>query len=183
MRNLILKNEENEITMEVWRPIEDFPNYEVSNFGQVRNCRTGKVLKPVDNTYGYLRVHLYQNGEKKWIYIHKLVALAFIPNPMDLVEVNHRDENKLNNRVENLEWVTRQQNNSYGTRNERIGLGHRKPVEQYDICGSYIRTWISISEAVRQTGICQSAISQCCNGKYKTAGGFIWRFAENLDQY
>lgn len=184
MRNLILIEENNIerlVMMEVWKPVEGWNNYEVSNFGQVRNCRTGRVLKPCDNGNGYLQVNLYENGLRKCYQIHRLVAIAFIPNPAGLPQVNHISEVPTDNRACNLEWCDAKYNNNYGSHNEKVALALSKPVEQYDLEGNYIRTWIGAKEAERQTGICNSHISQCCNGKRKTAGGFIWRFAKNLD--
>ena len=174
-------NEENEVVMEVWRPVEGWNNYEVSNMGQVRNCRTGRILKPWGNRQGYLVVGLCQNGERKRLYIHRLVALAFIQNTAGLPQVNHINEVITDNRAGNLEWCDQKYNNNYGTRAERIALTLSKPVEQYDLEGNYIRSWISAREVERQTGINNGRISQCCNGKAKTAGGFIWKFAKKID--
>lgn len=174
-------NEENEVVMEVWRTVEDFPNYEISNMGRIRNINTGYVLSPGDNGHGYLQVTLCQNGEKKRVYIHRLVGIAFIPNPNNLPQINHRNENRADNRAENLEWISIKDNVNYGTRAERFSLSRGKPVEQYDLAGNYLNTWTGTREAERQTGISQSSISACCLGKRKTAGGFIWKFAKKMD--
>lgn len=175
------------MTEEIWKQIDGYPNYEVSDQGRVRNIKTGNILKPafIGSGKHYLGVSLCQNGQKKTCRLHRLVAEAFISNPMGLPQINHRNENTTDNRASNLEWCDAKYNANYGTRNERIALSQSKPVEQYDLDGNYIRTWISANEASKQTGIGQGNISNCCNGKpgFKTAGGFIWRFAENLEQY
>ena len=100
--------------IEEWRPIVGFEGlYEVSNTGQVRNCR-GKLLRPGLNHNGYLKCVLCKKGKTKTIYIHRLVAQAFIPNPQDLPQVNHKDEDKTNNSVDNLEWCSSKYNVNYG---------------------------------------------------------------------
>ena len=115
---------------EIWKPIEGYEGlYEVSNTGRVRSIdrydsrnhfRRGRILKLSYDTVGYLIVGLHSNGKKKTYLVHRLVAPAFIPNPDNLPQVNHRDEDKTNNRVENLEWCDSKYNLSYGTRNIRI---------------------------------------------------------------
>lgn len=99
---------------EIWRPVVGYEGlYEVSSTGQVRNCR-GKLLRPGPDHNGYLKCVLCKKGKTKTIYIHRLVAQAFIPNPMYLKQVNHKDEDKSNNNVDNLEWCTARYNVNYG---------------------------------------------------------------------
>lgn len=98
--------------MEVWKPIKDFEDYEVSDCGRVRN-KDGRTLKPYVNHKGYLKVGLFKSGKCHKKRVHRLVAEAFIENPHDYPQVNHKDENKKNNRVDNLEWCTNQQNQDY----------------------------------------------------------------------
>ena len=109
-----------------WKQIQGYENYEVSNEGQVRNRKTGKVLKPQKNNSGYLLVGLRKNGKQKWYSVHRLVAQAFIPNPHNKPTVNHIDENKENNNVSNLEWMTYAEQNEHGTRIERVAKALRK---------------------------------------------------------
>lgn len=151
---------------EVFCIIKDYPNYSVSRLGNVRNDKTGRILKP-GITRGYLRVCLCKNGEHKNYRVHRLVAEAFIPNPLGLPQVNHIDENKLNNRAENLEWCTIQYNQEYS---------NAKQVVQYDLNGNLIANWKSTHEIQRQLGFSQGYISSCCTGRHKTAYGYIWRY-------
>lgn len=116
---------------EIWCRIDGFDNYQVSNLGNVMNITTQKILKGQNNGRGYLFVSLYSESRKcKQIMIHRLVAKAFIPNPYNLPQVNHIDENKHNNCVENLEWVTSEENINHGTHNIRVGINNpnRKPI-------------------------------------------------------
>ena len=112
---------------EIWRPVVGYEGlYEVSNIGRVRSLdrfyyrlHKGKVLSPTKDRYGYLTVTLNCNGKSKTIKIHRLVAQAFLPNPDNLPQVNHKDEDKTNNNVDNLEWCTAKYNVNFGTRQER----------------------------------------------------------------
>lgn len=165
---------------EIWRDVKDYEGkYEVSNLGRVRSLNylhTGKerLLKKQLYKNGYEYVCLYKNGEEKKCKIHRLVAMAFIPNPDGLPCVNHKDENPSNNVTSNLEWCTAAYNNAYGTRTERTF----KRVYQYMKDGSFVRSYCSTQEASRVTGVKQSNISACCLNRphFKTAGGYIWSF-------
>ena len=162
------------IEIEEFRDIPGYEGlYEVSNLGRVRSLETERILKPSKNTWGYLFVSLYKNGIKKAVRIHRLVALAFIPNPDNLPCINHKDEDKTNNTVDNLEWCDDKYNANYGTRNERIAEKTRKPVLQFDLLGNFIREWPSITKVEEETGIWQTHISKCCLGLRHTAGGYL----------
>ena len=165
------------IEIEEFRDIPGYEGlYEVSNLGRVRSLETERILKPSKNTWGYLFVSLYKNGIKKAVRIHRLVALAFIPNPDNLPCINHKDEDKTNNTVDNLEWCDDKYNANYGTRNERIAEKTRKPVLQFDLLGNFIREWPSITKVEEETGIWQTHISKCCLGLRHTAGGYLWKY-------
>lgn len=161
--------------IEVWSDVLGYEGlYEVSDQGRVR--RNGKILKPRKNLGGYLLVSLSKNGIVKTAKIHRLVASAFIPNPQNLPEVNHKDENKTNNCLDNLEWCTCEYNQNYGTRNERISEKMSRPVLQYDLLGNFIKEWPSAAKVEEELGIDHSHISRCCSGSRHTAGGFVWRY-------
>lgn len=102
---------------EEFRPIKGYEGlYEVSNLGNVRNVKTGRILKSFDNKRGYLTIRLSKNGKSSKFYIHRLVAEAFISNPNNYPVINHKDEIKTNNSIDNLEWCTQKYNINYGTR-------------------------------------------------------------------
>lgn len=170
--------------------------YLVYNDGRVWSIRSNKFLKPCKCTNGYLRYTLYKNGRAKQHYAHRLVAIQFIPNPHKLPQVNHKDENKENNHVDNLEWVTARRNCNYGHHNKRLsrslqgrtlsketririskarGTGR---VLQYSMNMQFIRAWKSMSAASRALNIDVSNISKCCRHIYRQAGGYIWRREE-----
>lgn len=158
---------------EKWRPIRGFPDYEVSDRGRVRSRGT-LILKP-DVAKGYERVTLFVSGTRHRRQVHRLVADAFIHNPDGLPIVNHKDENKRNNAVDNLEWCTQMYNANYGSRNDRVSGSVSKPVIQMTMMGEYIRQWSSMSDAANGTGACLSEISKCCKNPRLSAGGYKWR--------
>jgi hypothetical protein len=180
---------------EIWR---DIPNYEglyqVSNLGRVKVLdrdvnsgiknninvkRKGKILKQYVKN-GYLQVTLTVNNKRKYINVHRLVAQAFIPNPNNLPQVNHKDENKQNNYVENLEWCSAKYNCNYGSRNKRIYnvTSFKKiGVNVYDKNYILIKTFGSISEAMKETHHSYKTIINFCKDINKDQD-FIWRYAE-----
>lgn len=166
--------------IEVWKPVTNYEGlYEISNLGRIRSLhnykRNGNNILVPRIKRGYFTVGLRKNGIRKWFLLHRLVALAFIPNPNNYPCVNHKDENKLNNNVENLEWCTVSYNNTYGTRIERVTDKTGKPVYQYDINGNFIKKHKSLASATKEVGLkSASTISLCCSGKYETAGGYKW---------
>lgn len=173
--------------MEEWRDIKGYEGlYQVSSWGRVKSLNynhTGKerILLQWYNK-GYNRIGLVKNGILKMYSVHRLVAEAFIPNPNNLPFVNHKDENKQNNIVSNLEWCNIAYNNSYGTRTERASKKQinrkdcSKVILQYDLYGNFIKEWASTKEIERQLGYSHSNISKCCNGKYKSACGYKWKY-------
>lgn len=171
---------------EIWKDILGCEGlYQVSNFGRVKSFKFGKerILKPGTNKYGYLIVILCKNGKVKHFYVHRLVAEAFIPNPHNYPCVNHKDECKTNNNVNNLEWCTYTYNNNYGTKIERISKNrdtskYFKPILQYTLDGVFVREWKSIAEAGRN-GFNQGHITDCCRGVRKTHKGFIFKYKED----
>ena len=166
---------------EIWKDIEGYEGlYQISNKGRVKSLKYGKerIRTPVITNDGYLNVILYKNTTAQHRLIHRLVAEAFIPNQDNLPEINHRDENKKNNCVENLEWCDRGYNVNYGTRNERITGRPSIAILQYSKSREFIKEWQSSREVERVLGIDNSNITKCCKGKRKYAGSFIWRYKE-----
>lgn len=172
---------------EIWKDIEGYEGYQVSNLGRVRSIdrtvirggskmkRKGMIRKPMPTNKGYLHVHIVN---KPTIVVHRVVAKAFVPGYFEGAQVNHIDENKQNNRWDNLEWVTSKENSNFGTRKERLRNAHAKihgkAVDQYSIDGKFIATYPSQQEAARVTGICQSNISHSVR-KGKAVKGFIFK--------
>ena len=170
---------------EEWRTIFDFPNYEVSNKGNIRSkeyndslghLRSSKKLKKQVNNCGYEYVILSSKEEKhKTLTVHRIVAKTFIPNPEEKEDVNHIDGNKLNNNVNNLEWTTTQENI---IKRYEIGIdgNNYKRVSQFDKDGNLVGSFPSSYEAERITGISRTHIGGCCRGERLTAGGYVWKF-------
>lgn len=161
---------------EIWRPIKDYENlYEVSNNGQIRSLcgHYGKfrILKQSVGSRGYMLVTLCDHVKQKSVNVHRVVAETFIPNTENLPCVNHKDENKKNNNVENLEWCSYYQNNVYGSRLTKSAIKRSIPV----MCIETNVIYTSAYAAYRETGVRQSCIWKCCHGKAKTAGGYHWK--------
>lgn len=158
--------------MEKWESINNYEEYQISNLGNIK--RNNKILKPFKNTNGYYQIDLFKEGERKRFLIHKLVVDAFIKNVNNYSYVNHKDENKLNNNVDNLEWCTAKYNCNYGTRNKRLS----SPV----ICIELNKKYQSIQEASKELNIQQAHISGCCAKRkhYNTAGGYHWQYVKEV---
>ena len=171
---------------EIWKPVVGYEGlYEVSNTGNVKSLgnkvwKNARILKPqVRGKSGYLFVRLSKDGQAKGINIHRLVAETFIPNPLNLPIVNHKDENIANCRADNLEWCTSKYNANYGTRNARMMvLRKTKRVAQRTKDGEFINCFKSIADAERVTGVDNTTITRACKGKQKTAGGFVWQYVD-----
>ena len=165
---------------EIWKDIEGYEGlYQVSNMGRVKSLgnnktRKEKILKSSKNNRGYLCVNLYKDGLVKNYLIHRLVASAFIDNPNNLPQVNHKDENPKNNYVDNLEYCDSKYNMNYGTRTERVAKAKSIPILQFTLDGEFIRKWDSIADVEKELGFNHSSINMCCKGKYKNAYGYRW---------
>ena len=151
------------------------PKYEVNEQGVVRNKTTLHELSLCLNTQGYYEVCLYNNGKDKYYRVHRLVAEAFIPNPDNLPCINHKDEDKTNNCVENLEWCTVAYNNAYGTRQERCDIMRGRPVVALKN-GIVWKTFPSIVSAAKELNCNPSLIGHVLRGWDKTARGYEWRY-------
>ena len=181
-KNLSLENLPNE----EWRFIPDYSNYMVSNLGRFKNLKTNKILRQYV-VMNYLKVPLRNDyGIRKMVASHRVIALVFIGTDDKSLHINHKDENKLNNVVDNLEFCTIKYNANYGTRNYRMSKTQRndirksKKIQQYDLDGNFIQEWDSICEAGR-AGYDRKAISNCCHQKegVHTANGFLWKFSND----
>ena len=168
--------------VELWKDIAGYENlYQVSNLGNVVSLKHKKpfILKPQKDDKGYLRVVLrIFNKTPKWCFVHRLVAKAFIENPNNYPIINHKDENPLNNNVENLEWCSYQYNINYGTAIERRAKKRSIPILQFDKNGILLNEYQGISDAARKTGINAGGICSVCKGKLKSAGGYAWKYKQ-----
>jgi hypothetical protein len=179
---------------EMWKPIKGYDGiYEISNLGRIKSlsrqvggkggCKyilKERYLKLEETKTGYIKVILSRNWKYKTVLVHRLVAEAFIPNPHNLPCINHKDERKNNNNVDNLEWCTRKYNSNYGTAIQKRVLKQRKKVNLFDLNGKLIKSFSSISEAARETGSFQGNVSGCCHNRrgHKTSKGYIFKFAD-----
>ena len=172
------------MTKEYWKDIKGFEGlYKVSTWGRVKSLKYNreKILKPSKDKDGYLHVVLYKNGKIKGYKIHRLVIETFMGKTLDkdYYFVNHIDEDKTNNKLENLQYCTHKYNINYGTHNERMGKAHSKSVIGINKINGYITEFSSLSEAERFTGINQGNITKCCQGKLKSAGNYRWFYANS----
>ena len=176
---------------EIWKDIKGYEGkYQVSNLGRIKSLKrfvmTGanyqtprtfeeKILKQSLNKKGYCIISLWsKNGIKNHI-VHREVAKAFVPNPYNLTQINHIDENKQNNVADNLEWCTIEYNNNYGTRNKRHSKTLSKKIVQLDLDGNFIKEWNSATEVQKELGYDASSIRKCCCNKTKTAYKYLWK--------
>lgn len=177
--------------MEKWKPVKGYEGfYEVSDEGRVRsldrytrNSRNGNFtrfvkgrVKKQSNRGGYLCVTLNRDGKYKTVLVHRLVALAFLDNPSHLPQVNHKDENKRNNRVDNLEWCTAEYNVCYGTRTNRMAATQSRAV----IASKDGHDWKRYPSlmSTKADGMNPSNVKYACDGRFSTMYGFTWRWAD-----
>ena len=160
---------------ELWKDIQEFDGaYKVSNYGQIK-ARNGKLIKPFDNSFGYLVVHLYKDKKEYKRYIHRLVAIAFIDNTEAKKQVNHIDGNKYNNHVDNLEWTTQSENMKHAFINGLHPKGRRSIIQIDTNTNEKIAEYKQIQDAEKATGIRHEYISRACRYN-KTAGGYKWEY-------
>ena len=156
--------------------MKDIINYEglyaVTSCGKIWSYVNKKFLKPYTVGYGYLYVRLFKEGKSKQMYVHRLVAEAYIPNPNNYEQVNHINEKKTDNYIGNLEWCCAKYNTNYGTRNKKLAEAKFKKVK----CIETGIIYNSMIEAGIKTNTNYSSIGNCCKGRYKTAGGYHWEY-------
>ena len=174
----------NNYTNEIWKDVKDYEGlYAVSNLGRIKRvvgkgCKKERIIKP-NLVRGYYQVRLSKDGLVKPLYLHRIILETFNPiEGMDKLDCNHRDENKENNCLNNLEWLSHKENLNYGTRNERAASTLSKAVR----CIDDKKIFPSMKEASRQTKINIGGISACCRGVAKTAGGKHWVFEEKYQK-
>jgi hypothetical protein len=156
----------------MWMPLKKHQGYSVNEIGQVKSDKTGIIMKPHISKDGYLRLKLMPH---KMVYVHRLIAEAFIPNPDGKAQVNHKNGNKLDNRVENLEWCTQSENQIHSRRvlGNQVGFRSRSV-----LCCESRKVYTTIMDAAKDKNTDVSSICKCANGKRKTAGGFHWKYVE-----
>lgn len=181
--------------MEKWKPVKGYEGlYEVSDRGRIRSVDrfdrkgkfwAGRVMKQNTSNYGgYCRIKLCKDGDHRLRLVHRLVYEAFVGDIPDGLEINHIDENTQNNHVNNLEAVTHIENMRHGTGLARSAKARRNaphrshPVLMFSLDGEFLKRFPSMSEAARQTGASQGNIWMVCRGRVKTAGGYIWKYAQ-----
>lgn len=162
----------------MWKKIKDHHNYSVNDYGEIRNDRTGRMLKPHLTYNGYLRVTL--DGAK--LRVHRIVAEAFISNDKNFPQINHKDGDKTNNQVDNLEWCTAKQNTKHAYENGLRTISYTniktpKPIVQMTLDGTIIGRYDSIMQASRRYGYNDSNLSKACKGVQQTAYGYKWQYA------
>lgn len=175
----------NTMDIEIWKPIKDFENYSVSTFGNIKNNITDKILK-LNIKDGYSGVCL-KNKERKSFKVHRLVALAFIDNPENKSDVNHKDKNKINNNVSNLEWMTRKENNIHRCKDiviknplknkpvNRINKDTNEIIETYESI-YHAALWLKENDYTKNSHNGRNSIGNCLTGLSKSAHGFNWEY-------
>lgn len=144
---------------EVWKDIEGYEGYyQISSLGKVKSLKNNKVRKLIEDRDGYLWVALYKNKKQRIFFVHRLVAKCFIENNINKPQVNHKDENKQNNKVDNLEWVTAKENINYGTRTHKASQKHNKPIRVIYRDGTY-EIWESATIFANEFGLNRDSIS------------------------
>lgn len=161
--------------MEIWRTINNWSNYEVSNLGRVRNKKTGRILRQYVNEFGYSIVDLHNYGKVKHYRVHRLVAQSFLPSRQNCNQVNHKDGNKANNNSSNLEWVTQSENVNHCYKNLR--KKGCSPTPKQIICVENNNVYASISEAARCFNVSSRTLQRALDKENLSALGYHWRTA------
>lgn len=182
--------------MEIWQNVEGFEGlYKVSSKGRIKSLGNGKstdtrtkverIMSQRVKSNGYMQSKLHKNGEQKHLLVHRVVAKAFLLNPENKPEVNHKDGDKTNNEVSNLEWSTSSENQknafAIGLQKARRGKYHSQsiPINQLEKDGAFVKRWDSLGDVVRELGFNKTGITGCCKKrpKYNTAYGYKWEYA------
>ena len=195
---------------EIWKDIEGFDNYQISNLCRVKNVKFNRFVKPLLGKHGYVCVNLYKDGKLKHLLLHRLLALAFIPNPENKPCIDHINTDRTDNRIENLRWATQKENHNNplslinhanASRGRVVSEEQKKrqsekmkgrfkgvrkfskKIIQLTLDGNFVREWDSIKDAADSFGVSSSAIWNCLNGKcqVKSIKGFIWKYKKETD--
>lgn len=154
---------------EIWKDVIGFKGlYKVSSYGRILDLKTGRLRKLVKDKDGYYQLGLTKNKKRTFHKVHRLVAIAFVENPSALPVINHKNEDKTDNRPINLEWCTREYNNSYGTKGKSIVIA--------DGTGNILKRYPSIRSAMRENRMDKQTITRLCNQEIKSTDGSIWKF-------
>ncbi len=174
--------------VEEWKDIEGFEGYyQVSNYGRVKSFRKATrygakneyILKNAVANHGYCQVTLYTPSKREKHTVHRLVAKAFVPNPYNLPQINHKDENVLNNRADNLEWCTPKYNNSYGTARFRMAITKGQMIDQFLPNGQFIARYACLSIASKFSGVSKRVIAAQCRGEYQVSYNYLWKYVDD----
>ena len=186
---LFMEFTKEELANEEWRDVVGYEGkYQVSNLGRMRSFARSnipRIIVPRCDVYGYVTYPLFENGKLSRKKAHRLVAIAFIPNHENFPQINHKDEDKTNNRVDNLEWCTQYYNNRYGTKRQRLShyaMYHAhflKKVRQYTMNGVFVKEHISSRMAERETNIKHQNIIEACKQNITHSGGYLWCYADD----
>ena len=164
---------------EIWKDIARYEGLsQVSSLGRVKRVTTGRILKSGKITGGYLLVSLYKNNTKSNKYIHRLVSESFIPNPENKSQVNHIDEDKTNNSLDNLEWMTAKENVNHGTRNERSRKTKSIAIIATNTTTGESQEFYGTNECARQLWLDPSSITKVLKGKLNHTGGYTFKYKE-----
>ena len=162
----------------IFSTIKNYPGYIVTSNGEIYSLKHKKPRRLITqkNWGGYERVGLCANGKQRYFLVHRIVAETFLKNPDGKPFINHKDENKSNNDVSNLEWCTTAENNQYGTRLARISASNKKKIKQIDCSGNVVRIWDSQTDAANALNLEIKNINACLKNRRKHCGGYEWRF-------
>ena len=173
---------------EIWKDIEGYEGYyEVSNLGRVRSIERrlnddriygGRILSQKQARNGYMQVHVSKDGIGKYLLVHRLVGMAFVPGYFNGAAINHKDENKQNNRADNLEWCSPSYNSKYGHRNDTMIEQRKIGVVMMNTDGTSLQEFPSLQAAARAIGVSAGHICQVCKGERNKAGGYRWKYKE-----
>ena len=195
---------------EIWKEIEGFDNYKISNLGRVKNIKFDRLVKPLLDNKGYIMVNLYKDGKMKRLSLHRLIAIAFIPNPDNKPCIDHINTDRSDNHIDNLRWVTQKENHnnplslmnhSKAAKGRTISEEQKKnqsekmkgrykgnkwgskKIIQLTLDGIFVREWDAIKDAAESFGVSSSAIWNCLNGKcqVKSIKGFKWEYKKETD--